>query len=385
MKQLRPILGLSAAHLVTDLYSPVLPAILPLLILENGLPFFAAGLIVTAYQLTSSFLQPVVGWAFDRRGIAVHISYSVFLSAFFIALIGFVQDYLFIMACAMLAALGHAFFHPSALGTVSRLAKDGVRGRLTAYFVVGGNLGFAIGPILTGIVVGMYGLQGLGLLLIPGLLTAATLQFALPRPASVPEEVSEKGTSKMTRQQRNGISLLIAASAFRSWAIFSSIAFLPTFIAQGGADVIWANMLVSGMLFAGVAGQVVGGILSDRYGRKEFTLTGLVLSIPPFVLFLATTGWVSVICLLAFGFLLWSTFSVTVAMAHEMVPQNVGLISGLVLGFAVGSGGAGVAVIGYLADLFSLGTALSLLVVPIMLSLIFFGLVPYPWKGRESP
>ncbi|MDT8358103.1 MAG: MFS transporter [Methanomicrobiaceae archaeon] len=385
MKELRPILGLSAAHLITDLYSPVLPAILPLLILEDGLPFFAAGLIVTAYQLTSSFLQPLVGWAFDRRGTTVHISYSVFLSAFFISLIGFVQDYLLILICAMLAALGHAFFHPSALGTVSRLARDGVRGRLTSYFVVGGNLGFAIGPILAGIVVGMYGLQGLGLLLIPGLLTAGVLQFALPRPAHISEAVSERGAPPMTHQQKYGISLLITGSAFRSWAIFSSIAFLPTFIAQRGADIIWANTLVSGMLFAGVAGQVVGGILSDRYGRKELTLTGLVLSIPPFALFLATTGWVSILCLILFGFLLWSTFSVTVAMAHEMVPGNVGLISGLVLGFAVGSGGAGVAVIGYLADLYSLGTALLLLVVPIMLALIFFGLVPYPWKGRKGP
>ncbi|KUL03042.1 MAG: Major facilitator superfamily MFS_1, partial [Methanoculleus marisnigri] len=84
----KSVWGLSAAHLVTDLYSPVLPAILPLLIAEQGYSFFLAGLIVTVYNLTSSFVQPLVGWLFDTKGFAVHISTSVLISAIFISVIG---------------------------------------------------------------------------------------------------------------------------------------------------------------------------------------------------------------------------------------------------------------------------------------------------------
>ncbi len=69
-------------------------------------------------------------------------------------------------------------------------------------------------------------------------------------------------------------------------------------------------MLIAG----GVAGQVVGGALSDSYGRKEYTiLGGLVAAIPPFVVFLTTGGIVSLVALMIFGFILWSTFAVTVA------------------------------------------------------------------------
>ena len=131
----KSVWGLSAAHLVTDLYSPVLPAILPLLIAEQGYSFFLAGLIVTVYNLTSSFVQPLVGWVFDTRGFAVHIGTSVAISAIFISIVGLLDNFYLVLASVAVAALGHAFFHPSALGTVSRLTGDANRGRITSSIV----------------------------------------------------------------------------------------------------------------------------------------------------------------------------------------------------------------------------------------------------------
>ena len=95
--------GLAAAHLVTDIYLPVLPAILPLLILDNGYSFLAAGLLVTAYNLTSSCTQPVLGWLADKKGFSVSISISLLISGVFIALIGIAGDYRIIMLLAILA------------------------------------------------------------------------------------------------------------------------------------------------------------------------------------------------------------------------------------------------------------------------------------------
>jgi FSR family fosmidomycin resistance protein-like MFS transporter len=389
MTEKRSILGLSAAHLVTDLYTPVLPAILPLLILEYGYPYFIAGLIVTVFQITSSILQPVVGWLYDTRGLTVHISYTVLLSAVFISIIGFIHSYIIIVICAAVGGLAHALFHPSALGTVSRLTKDGTRGRLTSYFVVGGNLGFAIGPVIAGVVVGLFGLSGLGLLVIPGLCTAAILWRTLPVPQSLPREGIGSTANRRVTAAAIAIAILVIASAFRSWAIFASIAYFPTYLTQKGLDVVAANALVSGMLFAGVFGQVVGGTLSDHYGRKEYTLIGLLASLPPLYLFLHAEGMVAAIALILFGFCLWSTFSVSVAMAHEMMPQNVGLVSGLMLGLAVGSGGMGVAATGYIADLLSLETALSFTIIPIIGAAVLFFILPYPWgvlrRKTKSP
>jgi len=375
----KSVWGLSAAHLVTDLYSPVLPAILPLLIADQGYSFFLAGLIVTVYNLTSSMVQPLVGWVFDTRGFAFHISTTVLISATFISIVGLLDSYALVLASVAVAALGHAFFHPSALGTVSRLTRDASRGRITSYFVIGGNLGYAIGPICAGVAVGLMGLQGLVILIIPGIVMAVVLRRILPAPdrAAVPAAPVRTG-----RPAYRAITLLIVASGLRAWAIFGSVAYLPTFLTLRGTDLVTANLLVSAMLIAGVVGQLVGGILSDRYGRKEYTLVGLVAAVPPFFVFLTSSGIVSIIALMVFGFILWSTFAVTVAMAHEIAPGNVGLVSGLMLGLAVGVGGMGVAVTGWIADL-TASLPLGLMTIPVAIALAvpFFLAVPYPWKA----
>ena len=106
--------------MITDIYLPVLPAILPVLIATDNYSYFAAALLVTAYNITSSFTQPVIGWLSDTRGITISISISLLISGVFIGLMGLAHNYFLIMVFAVVAALGHAFFHPTALSIVSR-------------------------------------------------------------------------------------------------------------------------------------------------------------------------------------------------------------------------------------------------------------------------
>jgi len=384
----KPVWALSAAHLVTDLYSPVLPAILPLLIAEQGYSFLLAGLIVTVYNLTSSFLQPVAGWLYDNKGFAIHISITVLISATFISFVGLLGNYYLIIASVTIAAFGHALFHPSALGTVSRLTRDAVRGRVTSYFVIGGNLGYALGPICAGAVVWLMGLPGLVVLAVPGILMSAVLRRILPTPDR--REGARPAAAPVARTSYRAIALMVAASGLRAWAIFGSVAYLPTVLTLRGFDLVTANLLVSGMLISGVVGQVVGGSLSDRYGRKDCTILGLMAAIPPFLVFLTAGGAISLVALMVFGFALWSTFAVSVAMAHEIAPANVGLVSGLMLGLSVGVGGLGVALTGLISDLTSLEVGLVTIPLAIVLSVLLFLAVPYPWKsfsrgGSRSP
>ena len=172
----------------------------------------------------------------------------------------------------------------------------------------------------------------------------------------------------------------MAGTAFRSWVIYGCIAYLPTYFTQNGMEYGLANFLTSLMLFFGVAGQFIGADLSDRYGRKEYSIFGVACAIPPFLLFIFTSGIVSIIALMIFGYFIWTTFSVTVTMSHEMAPKGTGMVSGLILGFAVGSGGLGVALTGYIADMTDVLTGISSLIVPMIIALIFFILVPYPFK-----
>jgi FSR family fosmidomycin resistance protein-like MFS transporter len=369
------------AHIVTDIYMPVLPAILPLLIANNGYSYLTAGLLVTAYNLTSSFTQPIFGWLSDTKGFAISISTSLFISAFFVALMGITQDYYLLMLFAILAALGHALFHPAALSLVSRLCTSANRGRITSYFVVGGNFGYAIGPVITGALVFWLGLPGLVFLIIPAVLMVFGLRRLLPggiagacegHPA--PEHFNGNAPSKKP------FILLMIASILRAWAVFAAMTYLPMYLVTQGYTLVTATTIVTLMLLCGVGGQVVGGHISDRIGRKEFMVFALVCAIPAFYLFFMSSGLVAIIAILLFGFFLWSTFAVAVAMSHELLPQNIGLASGIMLGLAIGFGGLGVAVNGMIADHYSLAIALGTIPLPLAGATVLLLLLPYPWK-----
>ena len=106
-------------------------------------------------------------------------------------------------------------------------------------------------------------------------------------------------------------------------------------------------------------------------------------AVPFFYLFFSGSGIIAIITLLIFGFFLWSTFAVAVAMSHELLPGNIGLASGMMLGLAIGVGGLGVAVNGMIADHYSLAVALGTIPVPILAALLFMIVLPYPLKSLK--
>ncbi len=377
----RPIISLFLAHMVTDLYMPVITAILPLLIYTRGYSYLMAGLLVTSYNLTSSAAQPVFGWLSDRRGLQVPIAVSLLVSAIFIGLIGVIEPYPLLLICAAAAALGHACFHPQALTMVSRIATNVNRGRLTAFFVVGGNVGYAIGPILASAIVVRFGLPGLPLLILPALFIAIAMRNLVPRveASSVPSQDSPDIPLRLSTFQP--VFTLFASATLRAWAVFAAITFFPPLLVERGLDLFSANLCITLMLLAGVTGQITGGTLADRYGKKEFVLLGLALSLPSFLVFYLASGTLSLVALLIFGFTLWSSFALTVAISHELMPGHVGMTSGLMLGVAIGAGGLGVALTGYIADQYSLQSALATIPALIAGAALLMTMVRYPGKS----
>jgi FSR family fosmidomycin resistance protein-like MFS transporter len=374
--------SLFLAHLVTDIYMPVISAIIPLLIITYGYSYLMAGLLVTAYNLTSSLFQPIFGWLSDNKGWQVQIWISLLISAIFISFMGIIPWYALLLAFAALAALGHASFHPSALTLVSKIASGENRGRITSLFVVGGNLGYSLGPFLAGALVLYFGLPGLLVLLLPALLMAGLLKKILPPVRPGPAPVASRETPV---ESLRPLTLLFAAATFRAWAVFSAITFIPPLLVTRGYDIFIADLMVTLMLLAGVAGQVIGGSLSDVYGKKEFVLAGLGLSLPAFFLFIFSDGFASLAGLILFGFFLWSSFAITVAMSHELAPHRVGFASGVMLGVAMGAGGVGVAVNGYLADQFGLISAFVPIPALIFIAALLIFLLRYPWKILKGP
>lgn len=133
-------------------------------------------------------------------------------------------------------------------------------------------------------------------------------------------------------------------------------------------------------MIAGAIGTFIGGPLADWFGKRNLMLFS-TLGTAPFALTLPylPLGWVLPVVFLA-GFILSLSFSTFVVYAQELLPGNVGMASGLIVGLAFGMGALGSVVLGKIADIYTLK---SLMMMCSFLPL--FGILTY-WlpKDRRS-
>ncbi len=368
----RNILALfTAGHIVDDIYMNTLPPFLPVLIAGSGLSFTAAGLLVTFFTITSSVSQPFLGFAIDRYRVRWIGALGLIWAGVLFGLMGLVRGYVPLIILATLAGIGPAMFHPHALSAVSGIAT-GAKGRIMSIFIIGGNIGFAISPVLVGALSSSMGQGGMVFIAIPGLLMGLLIWKLSTRLGSGLK--SEFYPLSMSDIQPTVVLILVAI--LRSWVYFSVLSYLPSYFVQRGSSVLRSNAMLSFMLLAGVAGQFTGGTLSDRFGRKEVTMGSLLLAAPLLLIFLYSTGIAAITALFLFGFAVMASFSVTMVMMHEIMHRHIGMASGIMIGFALGVGGMGVMATGMIADGFGLKTALNVLVVGLVAAGILTRFVP---------
>ena len=361
----------TAGHIVDDIYMNALPPFLPVLIASSGLSYASAGLLVTFFTLTSSVSQPFLGYAIDRYRARWISALGLIWAGIFVGLMGMAKSYEMLLILATFAGIGPAMFHPHALSAISGLST-GAKGRVMSVFIIGGNIGFAISPVLVGALTSYQGQAGMYYMAIPGILMGSLIW----------KLSSGLGTGSIREMHPFSLTdlrpavILIMVAVLRSWVYFSALSYLPSYFVQAGSSVLKSNSLLSIMLLAGVAGQFTGGTLSDRFGRKQVTLGSLLLSAPLLYAFLHTTGPIAMAFLFCFGFSVMASFSVTMVMMHEIMHRHIGMASGIMIGFALGIGGIGVMITGLVADSFGLFTALNALVMVLVVAAILTRFVP---------
>ena len=82
------------------------------------------------------------------------------------------------------------------------------------------------------------------------------------------------------------------------------------------------------------------------------------------------------------GMILISTFSVTVVMGQNLLPGNLGVASGLLVGFAIGAGGIGVTLLGVIADHFGVPFALKCIGILPFAGFLISLMLKYPARGK---
>ena len=352
----RALGALSVGHACADLCQGAVPALLPFLAAARGWSFAALGSLVLAATIGSSLLQPLFGLAADRMAREWLPAAGVLIGGTGVAVAGLVMSYPATVAAIAVSGLGVAAFHPDA-ARMAGIASGDERGRGMSLFSVGGNAGFALGPVIVTPLVLAFGLHGAVGVLVPvavGLvvLRATAPRFAGLRAGHAADRAGATGGADPARADDLGAFVRLGGViGLRSGVFFGLQAFVPAyFVTALGSSAGVANAALTAMLVAGALGTLVGGVITDRVGPRVVVLGSLTLLVPLLVaLPLAGTA-VAVALLAPIGLCVIASFSTTVVLGQSYLPSRPGLASGVTLGLAIGLGGVAAAALGPLAD-----------------------------------
>ncbi len=368
---MRILLLLSTGHCVVDIYQGALPAILPFLKAELGLTYTMAGIILIMANITSSILQPVFGFLSDKKEKAFLLPAGALAAGVGFAFLSVPSHVIPVLMLVTLSGLGIAAYHPE--GYKTAYFYTGPRAATgMSIFSVGGNVGMALGPIISIPIISYLGFRALPVVMLPALLFFAIIIY-WRKAVALPERTGHERQQVVAGRERIpylSLVTLVSVVIMRSWTQMGLLSYIPFYyINYLKGDPVYAGQLVSLFLLGGAVGTLVGARLADRWGYKFLMSLSMVVAALtfPLIFFLEAFPLLLSVTLFWLGMVLVSTFSVTVVMSQKLLPRSLGIASGLTTGFAIGAGGIGVTLLGVVADRYGVPLALkSIFIFPVV-------------------
>jgi FSR family fosmidomycin resistance protein-like MFS transporter len=359
-RPLMPVLAaLSLAHMLNDLIQSMIPAIYPLIKETYRLDFAEIGLITLAFQVTSSLLQPLLGYVTDRRPWPYAMVAGMVSTLCGLIGLAFSVSYPMVLVSAALVGLGSAVFHPEAT-RMARHASAGRQGLAQGVFQIGGHAGYAAGPLIAAALVVPRGQQSLAWLSIVALAAMVLMTWTAGRYVALRREQAAAASSDDVIVEGSGLGRrhVLFAMAILIVLLFSKNAYSAVFqsyytfylIERFGVTVQASQVMLFAYLVVGALGVIIGGMIGDRIGRDRVIWLSIVGALP-FALALphADLFWTGVLAVII-SLVMASAFSAILIFAIDLVPHRVGLVGGLFYGLAFGLGGVAAAGIGAIAD-----------------------------------
>jgi FSR family fosmidomycin resistance protein-like MFS transporter len=354
--------AISFCHLLNDMMQVLLPAMYPILKGGFNLDFAQIGLLTLTYQVTASLLQPMIGLYTDRRPQPYALPVGMSFTLGGLLILALAPNYGMLLAGSALLGIGSSIFHPEA-SRIARLSSGGRHGLAQSVFQVGGNFGQSLGPLLAAFIIlprGQGSLAWFGIVALVGIGILSGLGNWYKNSGHARRKAQQAATrhASLTRGQvQRAMTILISLVFSKFFYLASITSYYIFYLMQRfhlGAQTAQVYLFV--FLAAAAAGTVIGGPIGDRFGRKA-VIWGSILGVLPFTLALPYANLPETIVLSVFiGLILSSAFSAIIVFAQEIMPGQVGMVSGLFFGAAFGMGGIGAAALGVLADWTSITT-----------------------------
>ncbi|MFF2011727.1 MFS transporter [Streptomyces sp. NPDC058195] len=387
MRRRASISLLAAGHACVDVYQGAVAALVPYFVSERAYGYAVASGIVLAASLLSSVAQPVFGALTDRWAMPWLLPVSTVTSGVGIALSGLGGSYGLTLVFVAVSGIGVAAYHPES-ARVARLASGGSHTAMS-WFSLGGNVGFALAPLLVAVSVGHGSLRWTPVLVLPALAGAALCVPVLRMLAREEAAKPAAGTSAAPGTDDLASFLRLSLAVVLRSVVFTGLSTFIALYAQqrvphvpGGAP---AGTLALFLLFLGGAvGSLLGGALASRYDRVRVSAGAYLVTVAAVAGVVCVPGPVMFLFVALTSAGLYVPFSLQVTLGQDYLPSRIGTASGVTLGLTVSIGGLASPLLGRLADATSLRTALTPLIALPLLSCLLLRTLPEPAAPQRT-
>lgn len=379
-------------HACSDMNQGALPAILTYLYYHGTLTSLECiAWFVFASNMVSSVIQPLVGAVSDRRPRPWLMAAGILLAAAGTSAMGFCTNQTSMMICCVASGIGIAVFHPAG-GKVSHSVADrGKLGKSLSIFYVGGNIGFAVGPVLVTAAMSFWGIRGTLIMLLPALLVAAALLYMDPKfTHAISREkrrmLHDASQGSGQKERVGAFMILTGAIFFRATIFFAFITFIPVFwVKILHESVETGSTVLSITAVVGAISTLYGGRLTDRIGSTRTFRLVLTIVFPLLAAFcLVDSHLMGLLIIVPLSFFLYSSSAPMMAMGQNFLCKHTGLASGVTVGLAVSFGGISSPVLGWIGDQYGLHATFWTLTFCALCAMLISYVIPIAEKPGQT-
>lgn len=263
----------------------MLRPLMPMIRTEFNLSYTEAGILISAFSITSGLSQLPAGWIADRLGPQLMVAIGVSGVAVAGLMIGLSPTYLALIVFLVLSALAGGSYHPASAPAISAIVPSARRGRALGLHSIGGSSSFLFTPIMAAQIAVFWGWRGSYITLsIPIIILGIVLYILIGRRTEVRGAESQTGnnvpstTSHINWQQ---LVPFIVTSVATGTMIQSVSSFLSLYaVDQLGATEATAARLMAITPAMGLFVAPLAGYFSDRFGGVLVLAAVSLLAIP---------------------------------------------------------------------------------------------------------
>lgn len=369
----RALKWLAGGHFVNDIYTGMLNPIMPFIAVKIGISMAIATVILTVSHIFSSLLQPVIGFFADNSYKRFLIFWGLLLSSFFIPLTGVSNQISTLVLCIILGSIGSSFFHPQALGLTSKFSEKLDKGKAISIFMAMGTLGYSVGPIMSGGITQVLGMEKIPCLTVIGIFWAFVMFKCVPKISAIekaPEKIRFREAFKkiLTNQKLNILNII---AMLKTMVQSSCFILLPFLWKNLGHRPIYIGVALFLFIFAGGIGSLVSSKAEKLIGTKNVFYLSMISTLPMMILFILTCNYpiLSLIIFVIMGCVTMLATPLTMVMAQNVLPEYKSIISGFINGFSWGIIAIVMSALGFVAEKFGItNVLLGVAIIPAITS-----------------